>query len=65
MKRSRGSASSECDKWLEDVIFDTVSAETSPFDFDKWKRKYPEEFEKLVSSAAQAQSAPFDGRPNI
>ena len=42
------------DKWLENVISKAISTQTPPFDFDRWKQKYPEEFQTLVSSAKKA-----------
>ena len=53
------------DKWLDKLISDTISTEIQPFDFDKWKQKYPEEFQKLVSPVRQDSQAPSARGQNI
>ena len=53
------------DKWLDKLISDTISTEIEPFDFDKWKQKYPEEFQTLVSPAEKGTPAPTASEQNI
>jgi len=53
------------DKWLDDVISKAISTQTPPFDFDKWKQKYPEEFQTLVSPVEKGTPAPTASEQNI
>ena len=53
------------DKWLDKLISDTISTEIEPFDFDKWKQRYPEEFQTFVSPVRQGSQAPSDRGHNI
>ena len=52
----------ENEKWLDELISRTINSGEPQFDAEKWKQKYPEEFQLLKSRAAQVSSA---RQPNI
>jgi len=37
------------DKWLDDLISRNINTEKPQFDAEKWKQKYPDEFQALLS----------------
>jgi hypothetical protein len=37
------------EKWLDDLISQTIDSRKPEFDAEKWKQKYPEEFQMLQS----------------
>lgn len=39
------------EKWLDEIISRTINSGKLEFDPEKWKQKYPEEFQMLVSRA--------------
>ena len=43
----------ENDKWLDELISRTVNSEKPRFDAEQFRKKYPAEFQKLLSRAAQ------------
>jgi len=43
----------ENEKWLDELIFRVINEGEPQFDAEKWKQKYPEEFQLLKSRAAQ------------
>ena len=47
---------------LDDLIFRTINAEKPQFDAEKWKQKYPDEYQKLISRRKKTASS---RRPNI
>ena len=47
---------------LDDLIFRTINTEKPQFDAEKWKQKYPDEYQALISRRAKAVSS---RRPNI
>jgi len=47
---------------LDDLIFRTINTEKPHFDAEKWKQKYPDEYQTLISRRAKAASS---RRPNI
>jgi len=49
-------------KWLDELISRTINTEKPRFDTEKWKQKYPDEFQTLLSRAAKGDSA---RQPNI
>jgi hypothetical protein len=38
-------------KWLDEIISRTINTEKPQFDADKWKQKFPDEFQALQSRA--------------
>jgi len=48
-------------KWLDELISRTINTTKPEFDPEKWKQKYPEEFQMLLSRARQASPR----QPNI
>ena len=44
------------DKWLDDLISKTINTGKPEFDAEKWKKKYPEEFQTLRSRAVKASA---------
>jgi len=44
------------EKWLDELISRTINTTKPQFDPDRWKQKYPEEFETLKSHAGQRTS---------
>lgn len=47
----------ENDKWLDDLISETINTAKPEFDAEKWKQRYPEEFEALKSRAGHTPPA--------
>ncbi len=45
------------EKWLDELISRTINTEKPRFDAEKWKQKYPVEFQTLLSRAAKGDSA--------
>lgn len=45
------------EKWLDELISRTINTEKPQFDAEKWKQKYPDEFQALLWRAAQGASA--------
>lgn len=43
----------ENDKWLDELISQTINTSKPQFNVEKWRRKYPEEFQVLKSRAEQ------------
>jgi hypothetical protein len=39
------------DKWLDELIYRTINTEKPQFDAEKWKQKFPDEFQTLQSRA--------------
>ena len=52
----------ESEKWLDELISQTINTTKPQFDPDKWKQKYPEEFELLKS---RAKKTPAITQPSI
>jgi len=52
----------EKEKKLDELISQTIDTEKPQFDAEKWKQKYPDEFQSLLSRAAKGDSV---RRPNI
>jgi hypothetical protein len=52
----------ENEKRLDELISRTINTEKPQFDAEKWKQKYPEEYQALISRASE--KAPTH-RPNI
>ena len=50
------------EKQLDELISRTINTEKPQFDAEKWKRKYPDEFQSLLSRTANGAPA---YRPNI
>jgi len=44
------------EKRLDELISQTINTEKPRFDTEKWKQKYPEEFQTLLSHAAKGNS---------
>jgi hypothetical protein len=44
------------EKWLDKLIFRAINKGAPQFDVEKWKQKYPEEFQLLKSRAKQAST---------
>jgi len=44
------------EKWLDELISRVINEGEPQFDAEKWKQKYPEEFQLLKSRAAQAST---------
>ncbi len=42
------------EKWLDEIISRTINSGRPEFDAEKWKQKYPEEFQMLKSQARPA-----------
>ena len=47
---------------LDDLIFRTINSEKLHFDAEKWKQKYPDEYQQLISRREKAASF---RQPNI
>ena len=47
---------------LDDLIFRTINTEKPQFDAEKWKQKYPDEYQALISRSDKAASS---CKPNI
>ena len=47
---------------LDDLIFRTINAEKPQFDAEKWKQKYPDEYQTLIS---RKKDKPASRRPHI
>jgi len=45
------------EKRLDELISHTINTEKPQFDAEKWKQKYPDEFQSLLSRAAKGDSA--------
>ncbi|MFZ2146480.1 MAG: hypothetical protein WAV28_04595 [Sedimentisphaerales bacterium] len=45
------------EKWLDELISRTINTGKPQFDPEKWKQKYPDEFQTLLSRAAKRDSA--------
>ncbi len=41
------------EKWLDEIISRTIDSRKPEFDVEKWKQKYPEEFQMLQSQSEQ------------
>jgi hypothetical protein len=39
------------DKWLDELLYDTINIQRPEFDDQKWKQKFPDEFNALQSRA--------------
>ena len=50
------------EKWLDELISRTINTEKPQFDAEKWKQKYPDEFQSLVWRSKQSASS---HQPNI
>ena len=50
------------EKRLDELISRTINTEKPRFDAEKWKQKYPDEFQSLLSRAAKGDS---DRQPSI
>jgi hypothetical protein len=50
------------EKWLDELISRTINTEKPQFDTEKWKQKYPAEFQTLLSRKAKGDSI---RQPNI
>lgn len=46
----------EDEKWLDELISRAINEGEPQFDAEKWKQKYPEEFQLLKSRAGQAST---------
>jgi len=46
------------EKWLDDLISQSINSRRPQFDAEKWKQKYREEFQVLLSRARQAPTEP-------
>ena len=46
----------ENDKWLDELISKTINTSEPQFDVERWRGKYPEEFQVLKSRAEQKAS---------
>ncbi len=44
------------DKWLDELISRTINTEKPQFNAEKWRQKYPEEFQILQSRSTQASA---------
>jgi len=53
------------EKWLDELISHTINTTKPQFDVEKWKQKYPDEFQMLLSRAAQRPLTPSARQPNI
>ncbi len=47
---------------IDELIFRTINTEKPQFDAEKWKQKYPDEYQTLISRRKKAASS---RRPNI
>lgn len=47
---------------LDELIFGAINTEKPQFDIEKWKQKYPDEYQALISRRKKAASS---RRPNI
>jgi hypothetical protein len=45
------------EKWLDEIISQTIDSRKPEFDAEKWKQKYPEEFQMLQSLSGQDSRA--------
>ena len=50
------------ERWLDELISRTINTEKPQFDVEKWKQKYPDEFQALLSRTANGDSI---RQPNI
>ena len=50
------------EKWLDELISQTINTTKPEFDAEQWKQKYPEEFQLLKS---RAQQEPSRIRPSL
>ena len=41
------------EKWLDELISRTINTEKPQFDPEKWKQKYPDEYQMLLSRSAK------------
>jgi hypothetical protein len=55
----------ENDRWLDELIHRTINTTKPDFDAEKWKQKYPEEFQTLLARAAGKSSAPSVVQVNL
>ena len=44
------------EKWLDELICRTINTEKPHFDSEKWKQKYPDEYQALLLCAAKRDS---------
>jgi hypothetical protein len=44
------------EKWLDELISRTINTEKPQFDSEKWKQKYPDEYQMLLSRSAKRAS---------
>jgi protocatechuate 3,4-dioxygenase beta subunit len=47
------------EKWLDELIYRTINTEKPQFDAERWKQRYPDEFQILRSRATQASAHPI------
>ena len=52
----------ENEKWLDELICRTINTEKPQFDAEKWKQKYPDEYQTLISRREKTTSS---RQPNI
>jgi len=50
------------EKWLDELIIRSINTEKPQFDAEKWKEKYPDEYQALISRREKAASS---RQPNI
>ena len=50
------------EKWLDELIAGNIDTSEPKFDAEKWKQKYPDEFQTLLSRAAKGAAG---DQPNI
>jgi len=46
------------EKWLDEIISRAINSEKPQFNAEQWKKKYPKEFQTLLSRSVQGASAP-------
>ena len=47
----------ENEKWLDELISDAINTTKPQFDVERWKQKYPDEFQTLLSRATEGSPA--------
>jgi hypothetical protein len=58
-------ADQENEKWLDELISQTINTTRPQFDAEKWKQKYPQEFQSLLSRARRRPAGSSARQPNI
>ncbi len=53
------------DQWIDVLIHRTINTTKPNFDAEKWKQKYPDEFQSLLARAAEKSSAPSVVQANL